>query len=188
MRLKIVSYKGYVAGWLDSSIHDFLEVLSPNAAGTKYALITCLDSNPNPASLRNQSPELKSIAKHVEPLGSGLLLRTDALLDADSRNQIFFGFDEVWFFPNKAIRPKPDSVTIVGPARLNKTRLTKLGKWMCDNACSMALGGGEGLNFVVRAHGLVKFLLGYSIEQPEPSLATSAAGNSHGRGISAAGS
>ena len=29
MSEKIVSYKGYVAGWLDSSIHDFLEVLPP---------------------------------------------------------------------------------------------------------------------------------------------------------------
>ena len=60
MSAKLVSSKEYVAGWLDSSVHDFLAVLSP-AAGMKYALITCLDSNPKPASLLNTSPELKPI-------------------------------------------------------------------------------------------------------------------------------
>jgi hypothetical protein len=171
MSVKIVSYNDYVAGWLDSSIHDFLEVLSRSAASTKYALITCLDSNPNPASLRNKSPELKSIANKLQILGSGLLLPTELLLETDSHKRIFFGFDEVWFFPNKSIQPKPPSVSLIGPARLKQARLNKLGKWMSDNSCSLALGGGEGLNFVVRAHGLVRFLLGYSIEQPEPALA-----------------
>ena len=171
MSAKIVSDKDYVAGWLDSSIHDFLKVLSPHAASTKYALITCLDSNPNPASLRNRSPELKAVADRLEIRGSALLLPTALLLETDSANQIFFGFDEVWFFPNKTIEPKPESASLVGPARLNQARFNKLGKWMSANSCSMALGGGEGLNFVVRAHGLVRFLLGYSIEQPNPALA-----------------
>ena len=168
---KLVSSKDYVAGWLDSSIHDFLEILSPNSASTKYALITCLDSNQNPASLLDKSPELKPVAKRLRILGKGLQLPTDLLLEADSRRQLFFGFDEVWFFPSKSIEPKPDSASIVGPARLNQARFNKLDKWMSDNSCSMALGGGEGLNFVVRAHGLAKFLLGSSIGQPEHSLA-----------------
>jgi hypothetical protein len=172
MSVKIVSYKDYVAGWFDTSIHDFLGVLSPNAPGTKYALITCLDSNLNPASLRNESPELMMIANKLQVLGNGLLLPTELLLETDSRHRIFFGFDEVWFFPNKSIKPKPPSLSLVGPARLNQARFNKLGKWMSDNSCSLALGGGEGLNFVVRAHGLVRFLLGYSIEQPEPAVAS----------------
>jgi hypothetical protein len=58
MSAKMVLYKDYVAGWLDISIRDFLEALSPNAASTKYVLITCLDSNLDPASLREKSPEL----------------------------------------------------------------------------------------------------------------------------------
>jgi hypothetical protein len=172
MSTRIVSYKNYVAGWLDSSIHDFLQVLPSRAVSTKYALITCLDSNPNPASLRNKSPELKSIANKVKVVGTGLLLPTKLLLEADSSTRIFFGFDEVWFFPSKSIQPKPSSVSLVGPARLDRARLEKLGKWMANNACSLALGGGEGLNFVVRAHGLVRFLLGYSIEQSESALAS----------------
>ncbi|HEV3341002.1 MAG TPA: hypothetical protein VG125_11615 [Pirellulales bacterium] len=172
MTTKIVSYKDYVAGWLDTSIHEFLQALPPSAVSARFALITCLDSHPEPASLVNKSPELKSIANKLETLGTGLLLPTKLLLQTDSASRLFFGFDEVWFFPNKSIRPKPANLSIVGPARLSQERLKKLGKWMSDNSCSMALGGGEGLNFLVRAHGLVKFLLGYSIEQRESALAS----------------
>jgi len=171
MSAKIVTYKDYVAGWLDTTIHDFLDVLSPSAASTKYALITCLDSNLNPASLRTASPELKPIASKLQILGHGLLLPTKLLLETESRSQLFFGFDEVWFFPNRDIEPKPEAASIIGPSRVDQARFNKLGKWMLENSCSMALGGGDGLNFVVRAHGLSKFLLGYSIEQPDPSLA-----------------
>jgi hypothetical protein len=166
MSLKIVSYKDYVAGWIDVSIHHFLEHLSPVAADIRFALVTCLDSNPDPASLLGKSPELKSIAKRSQVLGPALLLSTEVLLHADSSAQIFFGFDEIWFFPDKSIRPKPESLSIVGPARLNQVRLRKLGKWMSENDCSMALGSGQGLNFVVRAQGMARYLLGYSIEQP----------------------
>lgn len=170
MSESIVSYKDYVAGWLDSSIHDFLTVLSPGVGSTKYALVTCLDSNPNPASLCDKSPELKGLASKIEVVGSGLLLPGKLLLEADSTKRIFFGFDEVWFLPSKDIRSKPPAVSLVGPARLNQERLKTVGKWMAENSCSLALGGGEGLNFVVRARGLVRFLLGSSIGQPESTL------------------
>src|SRR5438270_9517958 len=104
MSSRIVSYKDYVAGWFDSSIHDFLEVLTPGASSTKYALITCLDSNLNPAALLHKSPELKSLASKVQILGKGLLMPTELLLETKSNNRIFFGFDEVWFFPTKSIQ------------------------------------------------------------------------------------
>jgi len=170
MSLKIVSYKDYVAGWIDVSIHDFLQNLSPSATDIRFALITCLDSNRNPASLLDVSPELKPIAKRSQVFGQGLLLPAQVLLQANSATQIFFGFDEVWFFPTLHIEPKPKMLSIVGPGRLNRIRLRKVGKWMSENACSMALGSGQGLNFVVQARGLAKYLLGYSIEQPGPSL------------------
>ncbi len=41
-----------------------------------------------------------------------------------------------------------------------------LGRWMTDNSCSLALGGGTGLNLVVKARGLVKYLVGISRYQP----------------------
>ena len=179
--MKTVSHKGYVAGWLDSSIHDFLEVLSPNAESTKYALITCLDSNLNPASLRKKSPELKLIASRAKVLATGLLLPTKLLVEADSRCQIFFGFDEVWFFPSDRIEPKPDSARLVGPARIDQARLVKLAQWMSDNSCSLALGDGDGLNVIVKARGLVRYLVGHSLEQPQPNHTLAASLTGAGR-------
>jgi hypothetical protein len=170
---RIVSNKNYVAGWLDCSLHDFLGVLSTDDLDTRHALITCLDSNPNPALLRTKSPELKPLASSLKAVGTALLLPTELLLRTNSKTRIFFGFDELWFFPNSELDSPPPSSSMIGPARINRARFKRISKWMSENACSLALGGGEGLNFVVRAHGLPKSLLGCSIEQPDPSLLSS---------------
>jgi hypothetical protein len=171
MSTEIVSYKDYVAGWLDSSIHDFLQVFSPDSATTKYALITCLDSNGAPASLRKKSPELKFLANKARTLETGLFLPTELLLQANSRNRIFFGFDEIWFFPSDSIEAKAGSPSLVGPGRLDQEKLNKLGGWMSRCSCSLALGDGEGLNFIVKAQSLARGLLGHSLAQPEPTVA-----------------
>lgn len=170
MSTRIVSYKNYVAGWLDTSLQDFLAVLSPSASSTKYALITCLDSHPNPALLRKTSSELMSIADRLEIRGSALFVPTKVLIETASIERIFFGFDEVWFFPDDHVRSNPPVRAVIGPTRLSQARLEKAGVWMAGNACSLALGGGSGLNFIVRAHGLVRSLLGTSIEQNEAAI------------------
>ena len=170
MNAEIVSYKDYVAGWLDSSIHDFLDVFSPSSAATKYALITCLDSNWAPASLRKKSPELKVLASKARTLGTGLILPTELLLQANSRKRILFGFDEIWFFPSNDIEAKMDAVPLGGPGRIDQEKLNKLGGWMSHCSCSLALGDGEGLNFIVKAQGLARCLLGHSLAQPEPAV------------------
>jgi hypothetical protein len=171
MSTEIVSYKDYIAGWLDSSIHDFLGVFPPDDAIVRYALITSLDSNCAPASLRKKSPELKSLASKARTLGTGLLLPTQLLRKANSRGRILFGFDEIWFFPSDDIEAKPGPPSLVGPGRLDQEKLNKLGGWMSHCSCSLALGDGEGLNFIIKAQGLVKCLLGHSLVQPEPTIA-----------------
>jgi hypothetical protein len=177
MSSKIVHYKRYIAGWLNSSIHDYLEDRRPRGESTKYALITCLDSDLDPASLRLRSPSLNSLADAVM-LGKGLLLPTEVLLRADSTTQLFFGFDEVWFFPHKPLSPKPKSAWIVGPAKLNQAKLSRLGKWMSENHCSLALGDGNGLNFIMKAEGLVRDMLSHSIDQPKGDAIEAAATSS----------
>jgi hypothetical protein len=165
----MVSYKNYVAGWLNSSIHDFLQALPPNVSTTRYALITCLDSNVAPSSMLGGSHELASLAIGAQQLGKGLLLPTRLLQEADSGMRLLFGFDEVWFFPSAKIEPKPDSAWLVGPARMDQAKLGKLASWMSRNACALALGDGDGLNFIVKAEGLGRHLLGHSLDQPQPA-------------------
>jgi hypothetical protein len=167
----MVSYKHYIAGWLDSSIRDFLEAVPPRFDSMRYALITCLDSNRKPESLLKKSPELHSIATEARSLGGGLLLPTKALLTTESQSQLFFGFDEIWFFPSEVHMPKPNSAWLVGPARIDQKKLDRLGEWLSDTGCSLALGDGEGLNFIIKARGLVRHLLGHSLEQPPPGAA-----------------
>ncbi len=166
----MVHYQHYVAGWFDSSVHDFLGVLPANSRSMKYALITCIDSNCDLRSLLDKSPELKRIESAARSVARGLLLPTKLLIEADLHSQVFFGFDEIWFFPSERVQPKPESVSLVGPARIDQAKLDKLGKWMSHNSCSLALGDGEGLNFIAKARGLVAYLLGHSREQPQPSV------------------
>jgi hypothetical protein len=161
----MVRYKNYIAGWLDSSIHDFLIDFPPTFNSMKYALITCLDSNREPCSLLRRSPELEPIKKWAQPLGKGLLLPTRLLLDAESSDQLLFGFDEVWFFASDQVEPKPSSAWLVGPRRIDQEKINTLGTWMSRNSCSLGLGDGEGLNFVVRARGLISYVIGHSMNQ-----------------------
>ena len=53
---------------------------------------------------------------------------------------------------------------------MDQQRLDELGRWLSTNSCSLWLGDGEGLNFIVKAQGLAKYLLGHSIEQPESTM------------------
>jgi hypothetical protein len=74
----------------------------------------------------------------------------------------------VWFFPHDKISPKPKIAWLVGPNRIDQTNLNKIGSWITENECSLAMGDGDGLNFIVKAHGLVKYMLAYSMSQPQP--------------------
>lgn len=161
----------YVAGWLDSSVRDFLGSFPRRSRTTAHALVTCLDSNTAPASLLESSPELQSLGADVQVLGKHLLLSTESLLKCSDR--LFFGFDEVWFFPNPPTDPKPDSAWIVGPGRIAPDTLAALEEWMSRNGCSLALGDGAGMNFIVKAQGLVRHLLGHSMNQTKPAAISS---------------
>ncbi len=162
----MIHYKDYVAGWLDSSIGDFLASIPRTSTRMNFALITSLDSDLHPSKLLDASPELKSLGKAAKPLGSGVLVPTSLILKAEV--EIFYGFDEVWFFPHDDVTPKPHTAWLVGPNRIDQNKLDKLGSWLVRNDCSLALGDGGGLNFLVKARGLVKYLLAYSLLQPEP--------------------
>ncbi len=168
---KMVHYQDYVAGWLDSSIHDFLGALPRNSDdSTAFALITCLDSNLDLTSLLKRSPELQAAMNGAKPFKKGLLVPAKLLQKASLRNLLFVGFDEIWFFPSDRIEPKPHSTWIIGPNRIDQAKLDKLGCWMVENDCSLALGDGDGLNVIVKAQGLVKYLIAHSLYQPEPTF------------------
>jgi hypothetical protein len=167
---KMVHYNDYVAGWLESSIQDFLSVFPRNSESADYALITCLDSNTDIGSLLKKNAGLRVAMNGVATLKKGLLLPTKLLHNANLRTRLFVGFDEIWFFPRAKIEPKPESASIVGPHRIEQEILDKLGHWMGANGCSLALGDGAGLNIIVKAQGLMKHVIAHSLSQPEPTF------------------
>jgi hypothetical protein len=166
----MVQYDAYVAGWLDSSIHEFLSTFSLGSASAAYALITCLDSNLDPSLLLKKNREFRAMIPAAKPLKKGFLIPSKVLQDESIRNKLFVGFDEVWFFPSNEIAAKPESSWIVGPGRIDQGKLDKLGCWMADNGCSLALGDGDGLNVIVKAHGFMKSLIAQSLSQPPRTL------------------
>jgi hypothetical protein len=123
--------------------------------------------------LLKKSSKLKAALHGAKALRKGLLLPSCLLDSAEVRNQVFFGFDEVWFFPTDKIKPKPESAWIVGPSRIDQAKLDKLGTWMTENDCSLALGDGDGLNVIVKSHGFAKHVIAHSMSQPEPTLSKS---------------
>lgn len=162
----MISYRNYVAGWLNMSVSELLDVLPDTSKRLTYTLITCVDSNRNPSSLLQTSPELRPLSQNAYPLGTGLLVPTKTLLTSRRTQPIFYGFDELWFFPDKPLRPKPDTAWLVGPGRIEHRTFRELGSWMNQTSCSLAVGGGTGLNFAIKAGGLVKYLLGVTLDQP----------------------
>ena len=86
----LLHYKDYVAGWLDSSVHDSLEVFLGGSASTAFALITCLDSNLDPQSLLARNADLQCVLKGAKPLGKGLLLPSRRLQEADFARSALF--------------------------------------------------------------------------------------------------
>ena len=149
----------YIAGWIDTSIHDFLSEIIRPSPSMAYTLISALDSSFNVSSFVERSKHLQSLTGECKRVGNGLLVKTDKLLKAEHKSRIFFGFDEVWFFPDIKVIPKPDWLTIVGPHRINTSSMLELIEWMQAGRCSFGLGDGIGMNYCLKARGIVKYFV-----------------------------
>jgi hypothetical protein len=166
----VVHVADYFSGWLDSSVPDFLDLFPLDSPNINYALITSLDSDRKPAKLLERNPDLSRLLDGTSLRDGALLVPARLLKSSETRDQIFFGFDEVWFFPEKVVEPKPKGAWIVGPDRIGQSTLDRLGTWMNQNRCMLALGDGNGLNFIVKARGMMKYLIALSMSQRTPNI------------------
>jgi hypothetical protein len=170
----------YCAGWMDSSIHQFLTDIEAPPSSMKYALVTCLDSSDEVASMLQTSEALKPLKQQAVTKGTAVLVPTSKLLKAEQSQRIFHGFDEVWFFPSRDVAPKPGPICITGPANLTAEPPQEIVTWMESNRCSLGLGDGTGLNFVAKLRGIAKHLVNeYSVSVEGNG---SAGGNTHASG------
>jgi hypothetical protein len=161
----------YMAGWINTTIHDFLSTIDEPTSSMAYALITCLDSNFDVASLLEQSKHLlQGLRGKIQCVGQGILLTTRQLLTVEKNNRLFFGFDEVWFFPNADVSPKPESFVIVGPEPIGSQETDQYSEWLHSTNCSLGLGDGTGMNFCLRVRGVARFIVEAFNEAGTPSV------------------
>lgn len=149
----------YVAGWIDTTIHDFLSSIQEPTSSMAYALVTCLDSSFDFASFRDCSKRMGELNGKCKWVGQGLLLTTRQLLAVERHDRLFFGFDEVWFFPKGDITAKPESWVITGPELINPQEIGQYHEWMRSNNCSLGLGDGTGMNYCLRAKGAARYVV-----------------------------
>jgi hypothetical protein len=157
--MNMLKTQTYTTGWIDSSIHTFLADIRVLPQNMAYALITCLDSCFDLPSIVNKNPALSDLQSHGRIIGKGFAITTRKLLAVEQKQRIFYGFDEVWFFPHFNIEPKPPKICITGPMDLPEKLPNTLVRWMEGSKCSLGLGDGTGLNFVVKLAGIAKHIV-----------------------------
>ena len=79
----------YTAGWIDTTIHDFLSEIDSPPHSMAYVLITCLDSSSDVASIFENNPALQSFRGAAKIVGKGVLLPTRRLAAIDRFAQAF---------------------------------------------------------------------------------------------------
>jgi hypothetical protein len=119
-----------------------------------YALVTCLDSCFDLPLMMERSKSLQRLRGKGRRIGRGLMLTTRQLVAAERRQRLFHGFDEVWFFPKRDIRAKPDTLILVGPHRVQPAAIADHAAWLQASGCSLGLGDGDGLNYCARLRGV----------------------------------
>ncbi len=149
----------YTTGWIDTTIHDFLLEIDEPSPSMAYALVTCLDSCFDVADIFKRNPGLNGKA-----VGKGVLLKTRHLLAVEKRDRLFFGFDEIWFFPLRNVTTKPKGTVITGPSQIAHLVSKPWVPWMSKNNCSLGLGDGVGMNFCARLQGIAKHLVESYVE------------------------
>ena len=149
----------YCIGWIDTTIHDFLVEIEDPSSSMAYALISCLDSNFDVSSMLESSKQLNSLKGKCHPVGQGIMLTTRQLLTLERQNRLFYGFDEVWFFPTSDVQVIPKNLVITGPDTINSAEIEEYSQWMRSSNCSLGLGDGTGMNFCLRVRGAARYIV-----------------------------
>lgn len=155
----MVQHSQFASGWIDTSVHEFLEDIEDLSSSMAYSLITCLDSSFDVSAVVSTSAGFKAIEGKCQQVGQGILLPTRLLMATDRRDRVFFGFDEVWFFPHAEVTPKPADLVITGPNKIAEELLAPLSAWMDANGCSLGLGDGIGMNYCAKVRGVARHLV-----------------------------
>ena len=155
----MAGHSDYMAGWINTTIHDFLQEIDEIAFSMAYALITYLDSNPDVASVFEKSKSLSGLKEKHRVVGTSALVTTRQLLAAERKHRLFYGFDEVWFFPYYDVTIKPDDLVITAPYSIESQKIEQHHRWLVSNKCSLGIGDGVGMNYCLKIRGVAKYIV-----------------------------
>ena len=145
-------------GWFDCNIRALQEAEPMFFARFKWVLVCTLDSTADIFQSRlGREAALRYPA--VAGLGKALLVPGQDVPSLVDEFDFFQGFDEVWCFGDRPTMAKPDSVSIVSPARLVDDGVsTTLVDWMKTTGCQLGLGDGDGMNVVTPSEDIATML------------------------------
>jgi len=140
---------GFIAGHLNGSIRELLNMTQGWLMHQPWAVITSVDSLRDLYDLSTwKAPG--PIAREARPLGSAIFVRTNALVEAAAQGALS-GFDEVWFCREPPIAPPPKEAGLVGPRDVESEVVREALDWMAAESCEVGLGDGIGLNYLTKA-------------------------------------
>lgn len=161
----MVTSRKYIGGSFESSVRAFLAGLDPPTS-MRYTLVTCMDSCTDVQQVVSRNSGLRQLSSQA--VGQGVLFETAELISVDRKQQVFFGFDEVWFLRDRTLTEKPQSFSLAGRTEALSSLLPEeICQWMENCGCSLGLGDGIRLNFVARLRGLGRRLVVHWLDAME---------------------
>lgn len=154
----------YYYGWIDSGIPEILDILQDDLPRNSYMMITELDSDRKPADGFVYKKLMQNAGLQIEKISRAFSLPVQNISNLqDSFDNLFPGFDEVWFFTGPELSVPPMEISIVSTVHLRTPNVDAIERnkdlknshdvatiiaWMSKSKCYLGMGDGIGLNYI----------------------------------------
>jgi len=153
------AHLSFYAEWLpDIDISSVLAGMHEVIAQFPYVVLSCLDSARSVASLPSIQSFAASRGLSRDVLGEDLLLDGPRFQLLATDENFLTGFDEVWFCQQRPYVESPRGFVLTSDRPIQGSPPQAVRAWMTDADCELALGDGDGLNYITSSLGLARLL------------------------------
>ncbi len=157
-------------GWIDTqNVSDITQLTfyyPELIRAFEYAIISCIDSNPYPLL---DELAFKGVPKEsiIQLPGNerGIMTDGNTVADLAFNNELFNGFDEIWFFHKQPILSPLDEVQILSQSWLTdkaliseRTDVQRVLDWCLKTGAVLGISDGVGLNYITVDEEVAKTL------------------------------
>ena len=122
---------------------DYVRAHSEVIRTTPWAMIVCLDSSYDMTAFPSDEPIFQFRRQEVLMVEGAVAFSGVHLLELLDRFEVFFGFDEVWFFSERPVHAVPGELSLQGPFVPELFDLQAAGSWMRENQALAGVGDGK---------------------------------------------